>query len=302
MIDLHSNDLSGAIKGLDRNVATTILLILAVIGVCAVGALTFGASRWQRKTNDIRARMQAANLPVTLGRYSEREIVGLPPLVRQYFRAVLQDGQAIVSGARLSQEGRFRPDMDEWRPFTATQFVTTRPPGFDWDARISMAPGVTAYVHDTYVLGEGMLQVKALGLFNVADVRGTPEAAQGELLRYLAESVWYPTALLPSQGVRWESMDDSNAKATLTNGATTVALEFCFDSDGLITSFKATSRCRGVIDGVPEFAPWNGRFWAYEDRDGLRIPLEGEVAWQMPAGYSPYCRVRITDINHEFAR
>jgi len=264
MIDLHSNDLSGAIKGLDRNVATTILLILAVIGVCAVGALTFGASRWQRKTNDIRARMQAANLPVTLGRYSEREIVGLPPLVRQYFRAVLQDGQAIVSGARLSQEGRFRPDMDEWRPFTATQFVTTRPPGFDWDARISMA--------------------------------------QGELLRYLAESVWYPTALLPSQGVRWESMDDSNAKATLTNGATTVALEFCFDSDGLITSFKATSRCRGVIDGVPEFAPWNGRFWAYEDRDGLRIPLEGEVAWQMPAGYSPYCRVRITDINHEFAR
>jgi hypothetical protein len=65
---------------------------------------------------------------------------------------------------------------------------------------------------------------------------------------------------------------------------------------------KAASRYHGEIDGVPQFAPWHGRFWAYEVRNGMRIPLEGEVAWQLPAGLFPYCRVRIREIAYEFAR
>jgi hypothetical protein len=268
------------------------------------GAFVYGASRWQGKTKDLRAKLAAARMPITPATSDAREIEDLPPPVRRYFRAVLQDGHPIVGGVRLSQEGQFRQSdgEDGWRPFRATQVITTRPPGFDWDARIRMAPSVTAFVHDAYVAGEGMLHAKVLGLVTVADVRGTPEAAQGELLRYFAEAVWYPTALLPSQGVRREAVDDSAARATLTDGATTVSLEFCFDSEGLITSLKATSRCRGVIDGVPEFAPWHGRFWAYEIRDGMRIPFEGEVAWQLPAGLFPYFRARIREISYEFAR
>ena len=191
---------------------------------------------------------------------------------------------------------------DSWSPFTSTQITTTQPPGFDWDARIRMAPGVTAFVHDAYVVGEGMLHAEVLGLVTVADLGGTPAAAQGELLRYFAEAAWYPTALLPSQGVRWGAIDDSVARATLTDGATSVSLKFRFDSEGLITSMRAESRYHRDVDGVSEFAPWQGRFWAYEVRDGMRIPLGGEVAWQLPEGSLPYWRGRITEIGYEFAR
>ena len=283
---------------------TTIVLILVALAVCVAGAFVYGASRWQGKTRELRAKLAAARIPITRAPYDVREIEVLPPPVHRYFRAVLQDGQPIVGGVRLSQEGQFRQGdgEDGWRPFKATQVFTTRPPGFDWDARIRMAPGVTAFVHDAYAAGEGMLHAEALGLITVADVRGTPAAAQGELLRYLAEAAWYPTALLPGHGVRWEAMDDSAAIATLTDGATSVSLEFRFDSEGLITSLKAASRYHGEIDGGPEFAPWHGRFWAYEVRHGMRIPLEGEVAWQLPAGLLPYCRVRIREIGYEFAR
>ena len=31
------------------------------------------------------------------------------------------------------------------------------------------------------------------------------ELQQGEFMRYFMEALWYPTALLPSQGVRWEA-------------------------------------------------------------------------------------------------
>ena len=39
--------------------------------------------------------------------------------------------------------------------------------------------------------------------------------AEGELMRFLAEAAWYPTALLPSQGVRWQGADERSAFATL---------------------------------------------------------------------------------------
>jgi hypothetical protein len=97
-----------------------------------------------------------------------------------------------------------------------------------------MAPGVSAFVHDAYMLGEGSLHASLIGLFTVADVRGTPAAAQGELLRFFAEMPWYPTALLPSQGVRWEAIDNASARATVTDGATTVSLVFRFNPEGTI--------------------------------------------------------------------
>ena len=261
------------------------------------------AARWRGRTADIRSRMLAARLPITPATYDAAEVADLPPPVRRYFRAVLKDGQPIVCGVRLSQEGQFRMGdaASAWRPFKATQVFTTRPPGFDWDARIRMAPGLPAYVHDTYASGVGSLRAQVLGLFTVAEVRGTPASAQGELLRYFAEAAWYPTALLPSQGVRWEAMDDSTARAILTDGATTVSLEFGFDPGELITSLRAASRYRGDKEGVPEFAPWHVRFWAYEVREGMQIPMQGEVAWEMPAGLLPYCRVHIERIAYEFA-
>ena len=56
-----------------------------------------------------------------------------------------------------------------------------------------------------------------LGLFTVAQAQGqgSDELARGEFMRWFAEAPWYPTALLPSQGVRWQAVDDTSAQATL---------------------------------------------------------------------------------------
>jgi hypothetical protein len=263
----------------------------------------YGTSRWRGKNKEFRAKLEAARLPITPATYDAREIEGLPAPVRRYFRAALQDGQAIIAGARVSQQGQMRQSEaeDSWRSFTATELLTTRPPGFGWDARMKMAPGMTVFVQDAYTAGTGMLHAALLGLVTVADMRGTLEIAQGELLRYLAEAAWYPTALLPSQGVRWEAMDDSSARATLTDGAATVSIEFHFEQEGLIASAWAPLRYRAV-DGVLQPTPWRGRFSAYANRGGMRIPLEGEVEWELPQGPVPYWRGRITEIDYEFAQ
>jgi hypothetical protein len=47
---------------------------------------------------------------------------------------------------------------------------------------------------------------------------------------------------------------------------------------------------------------WQGRFWNYEERGGMRVPLDGEAAWLPPEGPKPYWRGHITEIHYRFAR
>lgn len=276
-----------------------IVALLVVVGV----VVAYGASRWKTGTHELRAKLEVARLPISPVTYDARESENLPSPVRRYFNTVLKEGQPIVAAVRLTHEGQFNmgETQPKWSRFTSTQLAITRRPGFDWDGRVAIAPGLNVFVHDAYVAGEGILHAELLGLVTLADIRGTPEAAQGELMRFLAEAPWYPTALLPSQGVRWEAIDDLSAKATLTDNATTVSLVFRFDTTGLLSGVWAAARHR-TVNGVLVAAPWQGRFWDYEVRGGMRVPLAGEVAWELPEGLWPYWRGRATEISYEFAQ
>ena len=279
------------------------ILILVCIGL----AIIYGGYRWQIDTDKLRAKLTSGRRIIEPKNYDPKELEGLPAAVQRFFRTVLKDGQAIVAEVNLSQTGQFNLNEmeDKWNPFTATQLVMTQRLGFDWDARIQMAPGVNAFVHDTYVLGEGSLHASLLGLFTVAKMTSTPESNLGELLRFFAEAAWYPTALLPSQGVRWEAIpqtggsanDDNSARATLTDGTTTVSLVFQFNAEGAIATMRAEARYRDKLTAMP----WCGRFWDYSVRNGMLIPLEGEVGWEYPEGTRLYFKGRTTEINYEFA-
>ena len=302
------------------------MVALVLAGSALVAGL--GHLRWSRLSAPLQAQLQAqshAQSPTPLQaprdavapvpaaaaasaatRFDPRELQGLPTVVQRYFRTVLPDGTPIVAAAELSQEGRF--DMGEvspqWKPFVAQQRVVTRRPGFVWDARIGIVPGVRVHVHDAYLAGEGLLHAAISGLFTVAEQRDAGELARGELMRYLAETPWYPTALLPSQGVRWEPIDERRARATLGDGALQVSLDFSFDAQGLVERVSAAGRGRregGAL--VPR--PWEGRWSDYQLHDGLLVPMAAEVAWLLPTaqgGRKVYWRGRVTELRLERAR
>ena len=278
-------------------------LALGLTVAAAFGAAAYGSWRWQKDSAALRARLEAARIAPSPSRYSELELDGLPAPVQRFFHAVLKDGQPIVTAASLTHTGSMNMSAtgEQWKPFTSRQRVITQRPGFDWDARIMMLPGVPAYVHDAYAQGEGLLRGALFGLIPVVNIAGTPEIARGELLRFFAEMAWYPTALLPSQGVRWEAVDDSSALATLADGAVVVTLLFRFNANGLIDTARAEARDR-VVDGKTLSAPWLGRFWNYAERGGMRVPLDGEVAWMLPEGEKTYWRGTTTALSYEFAK
>jgi hypothetical protein len=117
--------------------------------------------------------------------------------------------------------------------------------------------------------------------------------AAGALLRYLAEAAWLPTALLPVSGVRWEPVDDSTARATLTDRGTTVSMDVHFSAGGEIQRISAL-RHRDV-NGTPVLTPWVGRFSSYARVEGMMVPTEGEVGWELPDGWFPYWRGRTVE-------
>jgi hypothetical protein len=279
-------------------IKSIVIITVSVIVLFGIASI-YGKYQWQLETDRLRDRLTNGKQTINPKIYDSKDLEGLPTPVQRFFQTVLKPGQPIVAAVNLSQQGIFNMSETEakWSPFTATQIVTTQRPGFDWDARIQMAPGVSAFVHDAYVLEEGSLHASLLGLFTVADVRGTPQAAQGELLRFFAEMPWYPTALLPSQGVRWEAIDDTSARATFTDAPTTVSLVFRFNAEGTIETMRAEARCRDKLTAMP----WSGRFWDYSVCNEMLIPLQGEVGWEYPDGIRLYYKGKVTEINYEFA-
>jgi len=277
-------------------------VVILTLGAVMAGALLYGAKRWQTKTKALHAELEAARLPLAPQAYDPAELAGLPEPVQRYFRAVLKEGQPLVAAVNLTHTGTFNMSEsgEQWQPFTSNQRVITRRPGFVWDARIQLAPALPIFVYDAYVAGAGALTAQPFGLLTVMEQPNTPELAQGELMRFLAEAAWYPTALLPSQGVVWQAIDDRQAEATLTDGPTTAKLVFQFDEQGLIEGVSAEGRYRNVA-GVPVATPWQGRFWEYEGRDGMLIPLEGEVGWLLQGELKLYWRGRIQRAEYEYA-
>ena len=120
------------------------------------------------------------------------------------------------------------------------------------------------------------------------------------LLCYFAEAIWYPTALLPSQGVRWTAVDDSSANATLVDGPINLSLKFRFDDAGLISSVHADARGAGVGKDMV-MLPWECSASHYELRDGMMVPTRAEAAWLRPEGRKPYFIGKLTSLAYQWS-
>jgi hypothetical protein len=139
-----------------------------------------------------------------------------------------------------------------------------------------------------------------MGLFALAHQTGTGDIARGELMRYMMEAVWYPTALLPSQGTQWQAVDEVSADATMVDNGIRLTMRFTFSADGLIESARADAR-GALIDGKVVMLPWGGRMFNYQERGGMRVPSTAEAAWLPPDARKPYWRGTINTIDYEWA-
>jgi len=102
--------------------------------------------------------------------------------------------------------------------------------------------------------------------------------------------------------VHWEAIDAHSAQATLTDGDVALTMLFRFNAEGLIDTVRAESRGRAVNNRKMTYAPWQCRLSNYAVRDGIRVPLEGQVPWLLPEWCETYFHGTISSIAFEFAQ
>jgi hypothetical protein len=260
-----------------------------------------GSARWKQQSARDVAKLSASptSARVKRARYDRSMVAGLPTPVVRYFRFALRQGQPMIERARIDWIGEFSIRPRRWSPFVATQHYRMYPPGFVWDARVRLAPALPILVRDAYLDHEGSLRAAIGGVVSVANAHGTPGMAAGELLRYLGEAVWFPTALLPCNGVTWSEIDHLSATATLTDGETMVSMVVHFASTGEITGLTAL-RPRDMR-GTTVLTPWVAHLSGYSAQSGMQVPCAGDVEWELPTGPLPYWRGRIAHVHYDFA-
>lgn len=268
---------------MDRLIKTVVIILSIPLILYLAGSIYL---RYQTK-KELRALVSVTG-DISGMIYREKQLEDLPEPVQRYFKFALRDGQAYVSTVYLKHGGQFRTDLDKaWIDIRGKQYFTAEEPGFLWQGRTSLFS-----VRDMYISGKGRIKVVLLNLIRIVNGRGV-KIDQGELLRWLGESVWFPTNLLPGPRLSWEAIDKDRARLIYHYRNHELAYLVSFDTTGAITQLE-TERYMG--EG--ELETWVGRVGAYREINGMRIPMRIEAYWVLSGKEHCYARFHIEEIHH----
>ncbi len=264
-------------------------VLIAATAAVLIARFTFQRQISREVTALFAARADGPGAAVT-----EAEIANLPEPVQRWLRASGVVGRERPTTVRLTYTGEFRLGEDKgWMPFDSETYYTTDPPALLWTVTMRMFPLVSITGRDRYARGEGSIHMRVLSLVPVANKSGGG-LNQGSLLRYLGETIWFPSGTL-SPYITWESIDANSARATMTYQGVSGSLTFFFDAEGRVIRQEAAGRNNDAT-GRPE--RWSIPITAYGVFDGVLVPAEGEAVWNYATGDFSYIRMRITDIEY----
>lgn len=223
-------------------------------------------------------------------------ISDLPPIVQKWLMHSGALGKPLASNVHLVQELqlKMRPEDSVWSRATAKQYFTVEPPAFSWNISAQIKSIINITGRDKFENGKGEMNIKLFSLFSIADAKDHQKIDQATLQRFLAEIVWFPSASLRSC-IKWESLDDYVAKATMQYNGTVGSGEFYFDEKG---NFKKFVAMRYQDAKAIEPTKWTVLATKTAVRQGIKIPVECEASWELEQGKWTWLKLKITDIQY----
>lgn len=220
--------------------------------------------------------------------YDSSLLYGLPEPVQRYFKSVLKDGQPYISSVRLEHNGLFKTDLKkDYINITGEQYFSVLQPQFIWRGITTMFTAI-----DSYIADKGSLKVFLLDIFKIVDSKGST-LDEGELQRWMAESVWFPTNLLPSENVKWTKIDENSAKLSFCYKEISFHFIVTFNAVGEITTIQTQ---RYMTDEKRE--TWICKMSNYKEISGIRIPFSAEVIWRLSSGDYSYAKFKVQKIEY----
>jgi len=272
-----------------------VLIILGVIVALIASACAIGNIAFTKKVKEEAKELFREGKEITPEIVTDEDIRGLPEPVQRYLKYTQIIGKEKIKIVRLKQGGYFRmKENQKWMPIKAEQYFNVDSVEFIWIAKVRIAPLVSIYAKDEFIEGKGNLVVKLLGLIKIVDAKGY-EVDDGEILRFLAECIWFPSAFL-NDYIRWETIDESSAKATISYKGITASAIFHFNEKGEIT--KITAKRYREVNGKFVLEGWEGEIVAYREVNGVIIPNKVNIIWKLKTGDFCYDKVEVIDIGY----
>lgn len=226
---------------------------------------------------------------------TEEDLEFLPTPVQKWLRNAGVVDKEMAQTLRLKQKGTLRTEAKgSWMPFTADEYFNFQDPGFIWFSKIQAAPLFHIGGRDKYFAGRGNMLIKVMSLVKVADGKGAA-IDQGSLVRYLAELVWSPSAVLYDY-VKWESIDDQSARAIMEYKGVMVEGTFYFDKDGNPVWFSAPRFMEA--DGDYSMEQWEITVGDYQEYDGILLPSTATVTWKLDEGDFTWLHLELADLEY----
>ena len=223
--------------------------------------------------------------------FHKTQLDSLPEPVQRYFNHILKEGQPYISYARIKHNGQFKTGLDKgWINITGEQYATTEKPGFIWKGTTAMF-----VARDMYISDKGRLIATLFSLYNVVDAKGD-KYNEGELLRWLGESILYPTNFLPSERFQWFPIDSNTAKLTFEYNGLSLFFKITFNEIGEITEME-TKRYMGEDN----LETWVIKAANYKEWNNVIIPTAFDVIWRLDKGDFSYAKFNITEVEYDRA-
>ncbi len=217
-------------------------------------------------------------------------IAELPEPVKRYFDLVLKENSNKIKSVDLTHGGYFKTsEKSRWIRIRGQQYFRTDQPWFRWTGRTALFKAV-----DSFEDGSGQLRVKLLGLIPIVKEEGA-HVDQAELLRWLAESFWFPTNLLPSDNLTWDKVDCNTARVNYRYKDISISYLVSFNEKGEMTRLEA-KRYRQA----GEIMTWVGKVSDYKNFDGFLVPTHIEASWIMEEGEHQYVDFYVTSIDYTY--
>jgi hypothetical protein len=265
----------------------TMIITLSIIGlliIILIAGKINSSNQFSKQVNELFA--QSKNISEKT--FRQDQLIGLPEPVQRYFKHVLKEGQPYVSYVRLTHDGKFKMGLDKkWTKIKGEQYFTAEKPGYIWKGTTTLATA-----RDMYISDKGRLVVTLLSLINVVDGQGKV-FDEGEFQRWVSESVWFPTNLLPSEKLQWIAVDENTAKLIINYNELSVSFLVSFNSKGEITQMETR---RFMEKGKKE--TWICKMGDYKNMNGILIPTTAEALWKLDKGDFSYAKFNVKKIEY----
>ncbi len=275
----------------DAKFGTIANLIILISVMIAYSSFSF-----KNKIIEERIVMLENSKNITEDVITKETISGLPFIVQHWLMNNGTIGKSPISNLHLVQELelKLKPEKSKWNNGTAEQYITVQPPSFNWSISTQMNSIINVVGRDKFQNGHGEMIIKLFSLLPVAEAKNHEHVDKATLQRYLAEIVWYPSAALSSY-IKWDSLSEYSALATMEFRGTKGSGEFHFDEKGTFKKFVAM-RYQDINSVIP--TEWTVVATKTEERNGIKIPVNCEASWKLESGNWTWLKLKIKDIEY----